>query len=491
MEVIINSLFSVFDPVNILFIIIGVSAGIILGALPGIAAVVGVALMLPLTYGLEPETGLLMLAGVYCGGIFGGSITAILLNAPGTPAAAATVLDGYSLTKKGRGGEALGMAVIASTFGGVFSAFVLLFLAPQVAKLAYEFGAPEFFALALFGLSMIVNISGDSLVKGFIMGLLGMLIATVGMDPVGGIPRFTFDNYNLMGGVALIPALIGLFAISEFIYRAQVAHNKESHIPKSTSTKLPFKKAFKYKKTLIKSSAIGTVVGSTPGTGTDIGAFLAYSEARRASKNKEKFGKGSLEAVAAAESGNNSVTGAALIPLLTLGIPGDSVTAVMLGALLMQGLAPGPQLFVDYADVMYTLMLGFILVNIVMFIIGSSSIRLFIKITAVPIKVLLPILLTLSFVGAYAVNNSVFDVRIMLLFGVIGFFLPKFGFPVVPMLLGMILGPIAERALRQSMILSDGSPMIFITNPIALLFILLAIASLATPIVLKNLKKKK
>jgi len=487
-DVILTSLSNIFEPTNFLFIVIGVVSGIIFGALPGIAAVVGVTLMLPLTYGLPPETGLLMLAGVYAGGIFGGSITAILINTPGTPAAAATALDGYALSQKGRGGEAIGMALIASAFGGVFSTFVLLFIAPQVAKLAYEFGAPEFFALAFFGLSMIINVSGESILKGFIMGLLGMIVATVGMDPVGGIPRFTFDNVNFSGGIELIPALIGLFAIAEFMRRSELAHRDDA-FTESTHSKLPIKEGARNIKTLIKSSVIGTGVGATPGTGTDVGAFIAYSEAKRSSKNKKEFGKGSMEGVAAAESGNNSVTGATLIPLLTLGIPGDSVTAVMLGALLMQGMTPGPQLFVDYADVMYTLMLGLFFVNILMFLIGSVSIKLFVKITSIPMKLLVPILLSLSFVGAFAVNNNAFDMKVMLVFGVVGFILPRFDFPVVPMLLGMILGPIAERALRQSMILSDGSPVIFLTHPIALIFILLAIASFIAPAIKKKKEK--
>lgn len=491
MDIIFNSAANVFVPINILFIILGVTAGIIFGAMPGLTATVGVALMLPLTFGLDPATGLLLLVGVYCGAIFGGSIAAILINTPGTPAAAATVIDGYALTKKGKGSEALGMAVIASVTGGIFSALVLLFIAPQVAKIAYQFGAAEYFALAFFGLTMIVNLSDGVLIKGFIMGILGMLIATVGMDPVSGVPRFTFDNYNLMGGVELIPALVGLFAISEFVRRSQIAHQKTDKHNRSASTRLPFTKAFKYKKTLLKSSIIGTFIGSTPGAGGDVGAFMAYNEAKRASSNKNKFGKGSLEGVAAAESGNNGVTGATLIPLLTIGIPGDAVAAVMLGALLMQGISPGPEIFVNHADVMYTLMIGLIVVNIVMFFIGIFAIKLFIKITAVPMNLIIPILLAITFVGAYAVNNSVFDVRVMLLFGLIGVILPRYGFPVTPMLLGMILGPIAERALRQSLIISDGSWLIFINRPIAFVFILLAIVSLVVPVVQKYLKYRR
>ncbi len=488
-ELILTGLINTFTLPNITFMFLGVAAGIIFGSLPGLTATMGVALMLPLTFGMAPETGMFLLLGVYCGGIYGGSITAILIKTPGTPASAATAEDGYALAKQGRAGEALRMATFASTIAGIFSALILLFVAPQLAEFALKFGPTEFFALAVFGLAMISSVSGKSLAKGLIMGALGMLISTIGLDPIGAVPRLTFNNENLMGGIALIPALIGLFAISEILNRSQFAHLKIKESNKYVDTKLPFSKAFKYMKTILKSSAIGTFIGAIPGTGAAISAFLSYNEAKRAAKNKEKYGKGSLDGIAASEAGNNGVTGATLIPLLTLGIPGDTVTAIMLGALMMQGLTPGPQLFVNYANIVYTIMVGLIIVNIIMYLQGSLAIRLFVRITQVPVNVLLPILLVLCFIGAYAVNNTLFDVKLMLFFGVIGVVMPYFGYPVTPMLLGIILGPIAENSLRQALILSDGSWLIFFTKPISAVFIILAALSFLAPVVTPYLKQ--
>ncbi|WP_040978398.1 tripartite tricarboxylate transporter permease [Oceanobacillus jeddahense] len=495
-DIIFNSLLSIFEWHNLLFIMLGVIAGFIFGSLPGLTATMGVALMLPLTYGLEPTTAMLFLLGIYCAGTYGGSAAAILINTPGTPASAATVVDGYALAEQGKAALALRIALLASVFGGVFSALALLLIAPQLSKFALNFGPPEFFALAVFGLTMIISVSANNLRKGIIMGILGILISTIGLDPINGTPRFSFDNQYLIAGIDLIPALIGLFAISEIIKKSQTAHitkpNEMSNIDKVVTS---FKSLLrKFKKTMLKSSAIGTFIGAIPGTGPAIASFLSYNEARRSSKNKEEFGKGSLDGIAASEAGNNGVTGATLIPLLTLGIPGDTVTAVMLGALMMQGLAPGPQLFVDYADVMYTIMFGLILVNIFMLIQGLFATRVFAKIKDVPINLLIPILLMLCFLGSFGVNNTMFDVKVMLVFGLLGYILPKLGFPIVPMLLGIVLGPIAETAFRQSLAVSDGSMMIFVTKPIALIFLLFAVVSVTVPAIkpyITKLKKAK
>lgn len=483
MDFIIQGLINALTLQNIMFMFLGVAAGILFGSLPGLTATMGVALMLPLTFGMVPETGMFLLLGVYCGGTYGGSITAILIKTPGTPASAATAEDGYALAREGRAGEALRMATFASTAAGLFSALILLFVAPQLAQFALKFGPTEFFALAVFGLAMISSVSGKSLLKGMIMGALGMLVATIGLDPIGAVPRLTFNNDNLMGGIALIPALIGLFAISEILTRSQAAHEVVKERNAYVDTKLPFRKAISYWKTILKSSAIGTFIGAIPGTGAAIASFLSYNEAKRVAKDKDQYGKGSLDGIAASEAGNNGVTGSTLIPLLTLGIPGDTVTAIMLGALMMQGLTPGPQLFVNYAGIVYTIMVGLLIVNLIMYIQGSLATRLFVHITRIPVNVLLPILLTLCFIGAYAVNNTLFDAKLMMMFGLIGFIMPKFGYPVTPMLLGIILGPIAENSLRQALILSDGSWLVFFTRPISAIFIFLAIASFLAPIV--------
>ncbi|WP_179298727.1 tripartite tricarboxylate transporter permease [Evansella halocellulosilytica] len=490
-EIIINSLLSILQLENLLFIIIGVFLGFIFGSLPGLTATMGVALMLPITYSMEPITAMLFLLGIYCAGTYGGSASAILINTPGTPASAATVLDGYALAEKGKAAIALRMALLASVAGGIISALALLFIAPQLSKIALNFGPAEFFALSVFGLTMIVSVSSNNLRKGLIMGILGMFVSTIGLDQIGGLSRFTFGNGYLMGGIDLIPALIGLFAISEIIKKSQTAHLgiDNNNIDKLNKTVVSYKELIKkYKKTMLKSSAIGTFVGAIPGTGPAIASFLSYNEAKRVSKNKEEFGKGSLDGIAASEAGNNGVTGATLIPLLTLGIPGDTVTAVLLGALMMQGIAPGPQLFVNYTEMIYTIMIGLAVVNIFMLFQGSFATRVFAKIKSVPINLLIPILLVLCFIGAYAVNNTLFDVKVMLVFGLIGFIMPKLGFPITPMLLGIVLGPIAETSFRQALAVSNGSYMIFITKPISLLFILLAVFSILAPLIMPYIR---
>lgn len=484
-ELLINSLVEIFQLNNLIIIIIGVFLGFVFGSLPGLTATMGVALLLPVTYGMEPASAILFLLGIYCAGTYGGSASAILINTPGTPASAATVIDGYALAEKGQAAVALRMSLLASVGGGVFSALALLFIAPQLSKFALNFGPAEFFSLALFGLTMIVSVSSNNLRKGIIMGIFGIFVSTIGLDPIGGLPRFSFDNSYLTAGINLIPALIGLFAISEIIKKSQTAHiTNESAISNIDKVVMSFKSLVKkYKKTIFKSSAIGTFIGAIPGTGPAIASFLSYNEARRTSKNKEEFGQGSLDGIAASEAGNNGVTGATLIPLLTLGIPGDTVTAVLLGAFMLHGLAPGPELFVNYGDMVYTIMLGLFLVNIFMLIQGSFATKVFAKIKSIPINLLIPILLVLCFIGSFAVNNTTFDVRVMLVFGLIGYILPKFGFPVTPMLLGIVLGPIAETSFRQALAVSDGSWLIFISNPISLVFILLAILSVLVPIV--------
>ncbi|GGJ98386.1 C4-dicarboxylate ABC transporter permease [Lentibacillus kapialis] len=483
-DLLLQSLLSVLEIKNILFMTVGVSLGIIFGAIPGLTATMGVAVLLPITFGMEATTGLLFLLGIYCGGIYGASIPAILIRTPGSPASAAIIDDGDMLVKKGMTAKALHVTVFASACAGIISTLILLFVAPQLAQFALKFGPTEYFAIALFGLTMIAAVSAESIVKGVIMGALGMLASTIGMDPITGSARFTFGNINMLGGIALIPALVGMFAISEILIRSQNAHvklqGKENKIKERPT---PIKKMVKYWRAIVKSSFIGTFIGMIPGTGAPLASFISYNEARRSSKNKKEYGKGSLEGIAAGEAGNNGVTGATLIPLLTLGIPGDTVTAILLGALLIQGLNPGPQLFTNHADVMYAIMVGLLVINIIMFIQGRLAARLFVKVTSIPMNILIPILITLCFVGAFAVNNSVFDAKVMLVFGAIGFMMSKLGFPIIPMLLGIVLGPIAEPNLRKALINSNGNWLVFFTDPISLVFMILAIATFFMPLI--------
>ncbi len=462
----------------ILFINFGLVLGIIFGALPGLTATMGVALFMSLTFGMDPIVGISMLLGIYCGGIYGGSVTAILIKTPGTPASAATIMDGYALAQKGHAGKALHMALVASTIAGIFSALVLLFVAPQLARVALRFGPPEYFALAMFGLTIIASVATKNMFKGIMMGCLGMYISTIGLDEIGGMPRLLFGNPYLAGGVKLIPALIGLFAISEILNKTRIGDFKIKMSNEFVKERISFKEFKSSFKNIIKSSAIGTLIGSIPGTGAAIASFLSYNEAVRSSKHPSKYGTGCVEGIAAAEAGNNGVTGATLIPLLTLGIPGDTVTAVLLGALMMQGLQPGPGLFRDFAPIVYTIMVGLIFVNIFMFIQGNLFVKIFAQINKIPVKLLLPILLVLCATGAFAENNTMFDVWMMMIFGAVGYVLIRNDFPVTPLLLARILGPLAEVSMRQSLIMSAGSYAIFFTRPITIFFLVLTVLSI-------------
>ncbi|WP_102348779.1 tripartite tricarboxylate transporter permease [Bacillus sp. Marseille-P3661] len=475
---------------NLIFMLIGVLVGMVVGGLPGLSVTLAVALMLPYTFGLPPETGILMLIGVYCAGTYGGSIGAVLLSTPGTPASAATAADGFALAKKGKASQALNMSLYASVAGGLISGIILLFAAPQIAEFALRFGPPEYFALAFFGLSIIAGVSGKSLRKGVVMAAIGMLVATIGMDPINGSQRFTFGNSYLLSGINLLPALIGLFAISEILNQVEKRMKRISVNTEVKKEKFGWKSLKPYRKTIIKSSLIGSIIGAIPGTGGSIAAFISYNEARRVSKDKESFGQGSLDGVAASESGNNGTTGATLIPMMTLGVPGDVVTAVLLSSLLIQGLQPGPQLFETHGDLVYTVMVGFIVVNIIMFIVAKLAIRWFEKITLIPSSILFPIILVFCLVGSYAFDNSLYSVWVAIIFGLLGYILPKFGYPVVPLLIAIILGPMAEGAYRQSLVLSEGSLMIFFERPISIIFLILAALSFIVPI-FKSWKDKK
>lgn len=473
------------QPTVLLLAVLGVVVGIIVGALPGLTATMGVALLLPITFGMEPVAGLLLLSGVYFGGIYGGSITAILLRTPGTPAAAATAIDGYALTKKGMAGKALTVATLSSFTGGTVSILILMFLAPILANFALKFSAPESFALALFGISIIASISGTSLIKGLIAGTAGLLVATVGLDPIQGFPRFTGGITDIMNGIPFIPVMIGLFAASEAfksLEEMNITEKVKTKIQRFMISKADVKKIWP---SILRSTGLGTFIGIIPGAGADIAAFVSYNEAKRFSKNKEEYGEGSLEAVAACESGANACTGGALVPLLTLGIPGDSVTAVMLGALMVQGLQPGPMLFKDNGDLVYTLFSGMILCYIAMLIIGLFAARYFAKVVEIPKAFLTPVILMLCVVGSYAINNNLFDVVIMLVAGIIGYYMQKFDFPASPVVLAIILGPMVESQFRRALTLSNGNYDIFYTRPITLILLILSLLTLLTPIIKK------
>ena len=468
---------------HLMAIALGVFGGIAIGALPGLTATMSVAILTPITFAMNPMTGISMLLGVFCGGIYGGSITAILIRTPGTPAAIATVFDGYPMAQKGMAGQALAMALFASFCGGIISALILIFTAPTLAKIALEFGPPEYFGITVFGISIIASVSGERLIKGLIAGIFGLLLSTVGMDPVTGVPRFTYGATTMLSGFSLIPVLIGIFATAEVFYRVAIVESPKEKITfQENNIKglfIPLSLIGKNALNIIRSALIGTFIGIVPGTGGGIAAFIAYAESKRASKHPEKFGTGIVEGVAAPEAANNATTGGALIPMLTLGIPGDPVTAILIGAFMIQGFMPGPLLFQQHGRIVFALFAGLLIANIMMLGMGILGIRLFSKVIKVPMSILSPTILCLCFVGSYAVGNSMLDVAAMLALGMVGFFMRRHDFPGAPIVIAFILGPLVEKSLRQSLAISQGSWNIFVTSPICISFLILTVLSMA------------
>ncbi len=469
---------AVFSPGVLFIICVGITAGIVIGSLPGLTATMGVALLVPLTFGRPPLESLSMLIGIYCGAMYGGSISAILIRTPGTPAAAATILEGYPMARRGEAGRAMSMALFASFFGGVWGALIMTFASPVVSGFALEFGPVEYFALAIFGLSVIVSISGNSLVKGMMSAFFGLLIASIGFDPISGFPRFTFGMMEMMEGPPFIPTLIGLFAVSEVFNEVQKT-GQIQQLKATVDRFLPswedIRHCFKH---LCRSSLIGTFIGSIPGAGGDIAAFVSYGQAKRTSKHPERFGHGQIEGLAASESANNACSGGAMIPLLSLGVPGDAVTAVLLGAFIIQGLQPGPMLYKEHIDIVYQIFASMMLAQFVMLFIGMAGIRLFSKVILVDRAILTPSIFVLSMVGAFAMRSNMFDVYTTLAFGILGYVMMRYDYPLSPILLALILGPMAEANLRRAMVISSGDPSILFSRPIAVALMVLAVVSL-------------
>ncbi|MEZ5729943.1 MAG: tripartite tricarboxylate transporter permease [Burkholderiaceae bacterium] len=455
---------------SLLSLAIGVVVGVIAGAIPGMSATMAVALTLPFTFSLQPIQGILLLLGVYKGGIFGGSIPAILIKTPGTPASSATVLDGYPMAEQGKAGKALSMALFASCTADMISNLSLILFTGWLASFALSFGPPEFFTLILFSLTIIAGVSGDSLLKGAIGAGLGLLLATVGLDLVYGTNRFTFDDPNLMGGLNFIVVLIGLFALPEIIAFVRRPVEDLGTVRALGDQHLSFAEYRQNFRTIIRGSVIGVVLGAIPGIGAAPAAFLSYSEARRKSKNRANFGKGELEGVAASEAGNNGVCGATLIPLLALGVPGDVITAIIIGAFMIHGLQPGPAMFAANANIIYALFIGLIASSLLLLAVGSVAIRGFRYVADVPRSLLFPSVLVLCIFGVYAVNNSLFDVALMFVMGWFGYLLRVIAVPAAPFLVAYILGPLLEDNFRQSMLMSQGSMGILFRSPITWFF---------------------
>jgi putative tricarboxylic transport membrane protein len=439
------------------------------------------ALMLPFTFGMQTVPAIAMLLGVYVGGMTGGSVSAILLGIPGTPSAAATVFDGYPMALNGKAGTALGAAVIASTFGGLFSLVAMMLLLEQVAAIAIKFGPAEIFALVLFGLSTICGLAQESLLRGLVAGVLGLMFMIVGLDELDGVARLTFGTVQLQQGVNLLVAMIGLFAVPQVIATfLDYGRVEQPKMPERVRAQMPSVRELRERLWLmVRCSAIGTVIGAIPGTGGPIAAFLAYDHARRFSRRPGEFGKGELSGVVAPETANNAVTGGTMIPLLSLGIPGDPATAVILGGLLVHGLHPGPMLFRTHLETIYALYATIVLAYVVILVVQLWGIRIFVRVLAVPPHLLAVCIIVLCVLGSYAIRNSIFDVYLMAVMGLLGYVLQRLRIPVAPVVLGLVLGEILEQQYRTALILSEGDHGIFLESGVALAFFALTALTIA------------
>ena len=469
----------VFSFEALLTIAIGTIAGVAIGGMPGLTATMAVGLLVPFTYTMDPTMGLMLLGGIYCGAMYGGSIPAILLNTPGTPAAVATAIEGYPMSKQGRGALALKVSVTASFMGGSFSVLILLLFAPFLARQALAFGPAETFLLALMGLAGIISIADEnsSLIKALIAGLIGMIIAVIGTDDMSGSLRYTMGMIELIDGIDFMPALIGLFSMIQMLELAGMkTHEIDTSLIDKQHKKEPMPKGIS--KHIALGSGTGTLIGILPGEGATIAAFISYNFSKRISKVKELFGKGNPEGIAAAEAGNNGCVGGSLVPTLTLGIPGNSVAAALMGAFIIQGMIPGPELFTEYADRTYPFIISMFVANGVFLIVGLTFAPYLARIALIPPAIMVPVVSAFAVLGSYALNNAVFDIYMMIGFALGGLVLKKLGFSLEALILGLILGPIAEGGFTQGMIIGHGSPTIFFESSIAkvmwvIIFILL------------------
>ncbi len=473
---------------GMLAICAGVLIGIICGALPGLSASTTVALMVPFTFGMDPIVAIVLLVSVYQAAEYGGSITAIAIGTPGTASAAATVIDGYELTKQGKPGIALTVSVVASTVGGIAGALVLFAFSEPLANVALSFGAPEYFALAVFGLAIISSLAGDNLLKGFLVMFIGLFLATIGLDGFTGEERYTFGVTKLMDGISLIPALIGLFAMASVFTDVEKSLQKLN--PIKFSYEMPkISVLLGLWKVYLHSSILGALIGVLPGAGATIASFICYNEARRFSKEKELYGKGSLEGVAAPECGNNAVVGGALIPLLTLGIPGSATASILIGALMLHNIQPGPMLFQTNPDMVYGIFAALVVSSLFQLFFGLVGVPLWIKVISAPKALMLAMIAVLSVVGSYGYSNNIVDVWIMLGFGVFGYVLNKIDFSINPIILALVLGGILEENFRRALMVSNGDYMIFVSHPISVGLLVVAAISLLSPLFLRRLAK--
>lgn len=463
------------QPLNILFCFIGVFVGTLIGVLPGIGPTAAIALLLPTTFAISPVGAIIMLAGIYYGAMYGGSTTSILVNIPGEAASVVTCLDGYAMARQGRAGPALGISAFGSFIAGTFSVIALMLVAAPLASVALKFGPPEYFALMCLGLVILFYLAGGSVSKNIMMGLLGLILSFVGLDTFTGTPRFTFGMMQFLGGVGLVPLIMGLFGVGE------VLSNLENPQEQRKILKADFNKLFPTLKdwgdsigAIFRGSIIGFFLGILPGGGAIISSLVSYGVEKRISRHPEKFGTGVIEGVAAPESANNAAVGGSLVPLLVLGIPTNSIIALLLAALIIHGVRPGPEMLVKNPDIFWGFVASMYIGNAMLLLLNLPLIGLWVQILRVPYRILFPLILLFTIIGSYSIQNSLFDIQLMLVFGVLGYLLKKLGFELTPLVMAFVLGPMLEQAFRQSLIISRGSFYLFVSRPISLAFLLLA-----------------
>jgi len=470
-------------PFNLLMAVAGVTVGILIGALPGVGPPSGVAMLLPLTFGMEPTSGIIMLAALYAGTMYGGTITAVLINTPGESASVVTCLDGYQMALKGRAGKALGIAAIGSFVAGTVGVVLLMLVSPALAKWSLSFGPPETFALMLLGLTTVTLLTGEEALKGYISMALGLMLAVVGFDIIAGIPRYGFGVPELMDGIDFLPVAIGLFGLGEVLVGAEASGKAQVVTGRIRLRELlpSLAELARSKWAIVRGTALGFAVGVLPGAGPTVASFLSYTVEKTVSRRPQEFGKGAIEGVAAPESANNAAATAAMVPMLTLGIPGSATTAIMLGGLMMWGLRPGPMLFEKNPQFVWGLIASQYIANVMLLVLSTLFIPLFVRALRIPYSILMPLIIVFCVTGAYSLKNSLFDVGTMLVFGVAGYFMKKLGYSPAALVLALVLGPLAERALRQSLILSDAGLGIFFTRPIAATLVIAALIAIAVP----------
>ena len=482
------------NPVCLGLIFVGVVIGIIFGSIPGLSATMAMILFLPMSFGMEPMNGISLLIGLYLGGISGGLISAILLKIPGTASSIATVFDGGPMADKGQAGEALGVGILTSFVGGLISIFALMFISPYLAQVTLAFTSAEYFAIAIFALTIIASLSGNSLINGVLAGLFGILLATVGIAPVDGAVRFTFGQSNLYGGFDSVVILIGIYAVTDIILtgfgRKKILNSTTKYQYKLRGYGISVKGYLSHWRNIIQSALIGLGIGILPGIGGSTASLLSYTAAKSSSKYPEKFGTGIVDGVIASETSNNAVIGGSLIPLITMGIPGNVATAVFLGGLTIHGISPGPLIFQKSGQYVYGIFIALLVANVIMIVCERAGLRFFVKMLDIPKYILLPIVMVCCVVGAYCSNFSIFDVWCVAVFGLIGLLFKFLKIPSTPMIIGFILGSMTEENLRQALMQTGGSWSIFVTRPISLIFLLIALFSVAMTI-RKQIKAKK